>query len=449
MKITVIGTGYVGLVTGSCFAYMGNLVTCIDIDKKKISDLNKGIIRIFEPGLDRIVKKGVKNNCLHFTTNFKDSIRKSDIVFIAVGTPPNEDGSSNLSFVYKVAEDIGKYIDKDKIIITKSTIPVGTTYKVKEIIEKEISKRNENIEFSICNNPEFLKEGKAVNDFMSPDRIIIGFENDNDKNIIKNLYNPFSINHEKLIFMDILSSELTKYAANAMLATKISFMNEMSIIAEEMNADINKVRQGIGSDSRIGYSFIYPSVGYGGSCFPKDVRSIIDTSNKKGFKPQILTAVDKVNNNQKKYFFNKLFEKFKNKEGLLKGFQFGIWGLAFKPGTDDMRESASIYFVEQIIKLGGTVYVYDPKAMNNARSIYFKDLKNINYCSDKMDVLNGSDALILLTEWPEFRSPDFTEIKSKLKTPVFFDGRNQFDKDDMKSIGIEYHQVGVKSIQDI
>tara|TARA_Y100000590_G_scaffold229929_1_gene259301 strand:+ start:256 stop:1596 length:1341 start_codon:yes stop_codon:yes gene_type:complete len=446
MKITVIGTGYVGLVTGSCFAYMGNQVTCIDIDKKKISDLNKGIIPIFEPGLDRIVQKGIKNHCLYFTSDFKDSIEKSDIVFIAVGTPQNKDGSSDLSFVYKVAEDIGKCIDKHKVIITKSTIPVGTTSKVKEIIEKEIANRNKNIEFSICNNPEFLKEGKAVDDFMSPDRIIVGLENENDKNIIKNLYKPFSINHEKLIFMDITSSELTKYAANAMLATKISFMNEMANIAEQVGADINNVRRGIGSDSRIGYSFIYPSVGYGGSCFPKDVRSIIDVSCKTGYKPKILTSVDKVNKEQKKYFFNKLFKRFKDKEGLLKGLQFGIWGLSFKPGTDDMRESASIYFIEQIIKLSGSVCVYDPKAMNNAKNMYFKDLNSIIYCSDKMDVLNGSDALVLLTEWPEFRSPDFTEIKSKLKTPIFFDGRNQFDKDDMKKNGIEYHQIGVKYV---
>ena len=446
MKITIIGTGYVGLVTGSCFAYMGNQVTCVDIDKEKIANLNKGIIPLFEPGLEKNIKASRGNNHLSFSTNIRTSIEKNDIIFIAVGTPPNNDGSSNLEFVYKVAEDIGKFINKHKIIITKSTIPVGTTFEVKEIIMKEISNRNEDIDFSICNNPEFLKEGKAVDDFMSPDRIVIGVENNNNNNLLKRLYKPFSINHEKIMFMDISSSELTKYAANAMLATKISFMNEMASIAEGVGADINKVREGIGSDSRIGYSFIYPSVGYGGSCFPKDVRSIVDFSNEKGYSPEILKAVNQVNENQKKYFFNKLLKRFKDKKDLLEGLQFGIWGLSFKPGTDDMRESASVYFVEKIVKLGGKVLVYDPKAMENAKNIYFKDLKNITYCSDKMDVLNGSDALVLLTEWPEFRSPSFDEIKSKLKTPVLFDGRNQFDKNHMKNIGIEYHQIGVKKI---
>ena len=446
MKITVIGTGYVGLVTGSCFAYVGNEVVCTDIDHNKISNLNNGVIPIFEPGLEKIINESKENNCLFFSNDLKDSIEKSDVIFIAVGTPQKDDGSANLKYLLEAAKDIGKYINSSKIIVTKSTIPVGTTYKVKEIIEKEISNRNKNIEFSICNNPEFLKQGKAVNDFMSPDRIIVGLENDSDKDIIKTLYKPFSINHEKLIFMDIASSELTKYAANAMLATKISFMNEMANIAEQVGADINKVRHGIGADTRIGYSFIYPSVGYGGSCFSKDVRSIINFSNNKEYKAEILIAVDKVNENQRKYFFNKLLKRFKNKEGFLKGLQFGIWGLSFKPGTDDMRESASIYFVEEIVKLGGTVYVYDPKAMDNAKNTYFKNLNSITYCSDKMDVLDGSDALILLTEWPEFRSPDFNKIKSKLKTPIFFDGRNQFDKDDMKKNGIEYHQIGVKYV---
>ena len=446
MKITVIGTGYVGLVTGSCFAYVGNEVVCTDIDCDKISKLNNGVIPIFEPGLEKIINESKKNNCLFFSTDLKDSIEKSDVIFIAVGTPQKDDGSSNLKHLLEAAKDIGKYINHSKIIVTKSTVPVGTTYKVKEIIKKEIANRGEDIEFSICNNPEFLKQGKAVNDFMSPDRIIVGLENDYDKNVIKALYKPFSINHDKLIFMDILSSELTKYAANAMLATKISFINEMANIADRVGADINKVREGIGSDTRIGYDYIYPSAGYGGGCLPKDINSIINFSNQVNYEPMLLNAVNKVNKKQHKYFFNKLFKRFKDKDSLLKGLQFGIWGLSFKPGTDDMRESVSIYFVENIIELGGSVYVYDPKAMSNAKNIYFKNLKGITYCSDKMDVLNGSDALILLTEWPEFRSPDFNKIKSKLKSPVLFDGKNQFDKNEMKNIGIEYHQIGVKQI---
>ena len=446
MKITIIGTGYVGLVTGSCFGYMGNEVTCIDVDTEKISNLNKGIIPIFEPGLEKIINESKKNKCLFFSTNLKDAVKKTDIVFIAVDTPQNADGSSNLTHVTKVAKDIGRYINTNKIIVTKSTIPVGTTEKIKEIIKKEISDRNKNIEFSIFNNPEFLKQGKAVDDFMSPDRIIIGMENNKHINTLKKLYKPFSINHKKIIFMDIPSSELTKYASNAMLATKISFMNEIAIISEKVGADINKVREGVGSDTRIGYDYIYPSIGYGGNCLSKDINSLISFSDKCSYSPNILNAVNKVNKMQKEYFFNKFFQRFKAKDNSLKNLNFGIWGLSFKPGTDDMRESVSIYFVEEIIKLGGSVNVYDPKAINNARNIYFKNLKNITYCSDKMDVLNGSSALILLTEWPEFRSPDFSEVKYRLKSPVFFDGRNQFDKNDMKKNGIEYHQIGVKQI---
>ena len=446
MKITVIGTGYVGLVTGTCFAHMGNKVTCLDIDKEKIDNLSKGIVPIFEPGLEKIVKQSINNNALSFSSNTKESIIKSDIIFIAVGTPMYDDGSSNLEYVYKASEDIGRYLDSHKIIITKSTIPVGTTNKIKNIILKKINSRVENLSFDICNNPEFLKEGKAVDDFMSPDRIIIGIENEKLKNILLELYKPFSINHKKIIFMDILSSEFTKYASNAMLATKISFINEMAIIADKVGADINEVRVGIGSDSRIGYSFIYPSVGYGGSCFPKDIYSILNFSKKKGYEPNILRAVNEVNKNQKKYFFNKILNRFSSKDYNFNSMKFAIWGLAFKPGTDDMRESPSIYFVKNIIKLGGVVSVYDPKAMNNAKNNYFKDIKNINYCNNKMEALTDCDALILVTEWPEFRSIDFKEMISIMKNPILFDGRNQFDKYDMKKNGIEYHQIGVNSI---
>jgi len=442
MNITIIGTGYVGLVTGSCLAYMGNKVTCLDVDDKKIKLLNGGKIPIYEPGLKKIIDIGMKNNCLYFSSNIKDSIQKSDIIFITVGTPMKSDGSSDLSYIFKVAKDIGSFINKYKIIITKSTIPVGTTFEIKKIISNKISNRSSNIEFDICNNPEFLKEGKAVDDFMSPDRIVVGIENQNLKSIFLELYKPFSIKQKKVIFMNTLSSEFTKYAANAMLATKISFINEMGLIADKLGADINEVRIGIGSDSRIGYSFIYPSVGYGGSCFPKDVLSVLNFSKKNGYKSKILDAVNKVNQDQKKYFFNKLLNRFKS----IKNRNFGIWGLSFKPGTDDMRESASIYFVEKILKLGGKLRVYDPKAMENAQIHYFNGLNDIIYCENKIDVLENIDALILLTEWPEFRSLDFKKMKLLMKYPILFDGRNQFDKYEMKNNGFEYYQIGVQNL---
>ena len=446
MKILVIGTGYVGLVTGACFAYTGNIVTCLDVDSKKINDLKNGKIPIFEPGLAKVVNQSISNNCLFFSTNYKKSIQESDIIFLAIGTPMKKNGESNLEYINSAAERIGKFIQSYKLVVVKSTVPVGTSMKVDKIIKKQIKRRKIKIDFDIANNPEFLKEGKAVNDFMSPDRIVVGLNNIENRKIFKDLYKPFSIHHDKLIFMDILSSELTKYAANAMLATKISFMNEMSNISERLGADINKVRLGIGSDNRIGFSFIYPSVGYGGSCFPKDVNSIINFSNKKGYAPKILEAVNDVNENQKKYFFDKLFERFKSKKNDLKNKKFGIWGLSFKPGTDDMRESASIYFVEKIINLGGSISVYDPKAMDNAKNKYFKHLCGVKYCENKLDVLERSDALILLTEWPEFRSPDFEKLGSILKNKIIFDGRNQFDKDYLKKIGFEYHQIGVRKI---
>jgi UDPglucose 6-dehydrogenase len=425
---------------------MGNSVVCLDIDKKKIDNLNKGIIPIFESGLSKIIKESISNNCLSFSVDYKKSIKESDIIFLAVGTPMKDDGESNLEYINGAAKSIGKLIDSYKLIVVKSTVPVGTSFNVEKIIKNEIDSRKEKINFDIANNPEFLKEGKAVNDFMSPDRILVGLGNDKNKKIFQELYKPFSIHHNKLIFMDILSSELTKYASNAMLATKISFMNEMANISEKLGADINKVRLGIGSDNRIGFSFIYPSVGYGGSCFPKDVNSIINFSKKNGYDPKILEAVNTVNKNQKKYFFERLFKRFKSKNNDFKNKKFGIWGLSYKPGTDDMRESASIYFIKKIIDLGGSVSAYDPKAMKNAKEQYFKNLTRINYCHNKMDVLDGSDALILLTEWPEFRSPNFKRVGSMLKNKIIFDGRNQFDKEDMKKNGFEYHQIGVRLI---
>lgn len=438
MKITVLGCGYVGLVTGSCFANLGNNVICVDVDQDKVDNLNKNNIPIYEPGLSEIINSSQINSCLHFTTNIKSAIINCDIIFIAVGTPMNEDGSSNLKYIQKAASDIGEYIDSYKIIVTKSTVPLGTTKKVQQIISKKIKSRDLNLEFDIANNPEFLKQGKAVEDFNFPDRIIIGIENNNIKEKFVQLYKPFSFKNEKIIFMDIASSEMTKYAANAMLATKISFINELAVISDKVGADINQVRKGIGSDSRIGYSFIYPSVGYGGSCFPKDVESIINFSIKNGYKPSLLSAVSKVNQNQKKYFFNKIVKKF-GKD--LSGIQFGIWGLSFKPGTDDMREAPSLFVLTQILNLGGKVKVYDPKAMNNCKGKYFLNEKNIEYCNNKYDVLDNSEALILLTEWSEFRSPDFNYIKNKLNHPVIFDGKNQYDKKLVEKMGFFYYNI--------
>ena len=446
MKITIIGTGYVGLVTGVCFSSVGHQVICLDVDNKKINNLKKGVSPISEPGLNSMIRKSLNTKSISFSSNIKSSISKSDVIFIAVGTPMNKDGSSNLDYIYKASEDIGKHIRDGTIVITKSTVPVGTTHKVKEIINQNIIDRDKEITFNICNNPEFLKEGKAVNDFMYPDRIIIGLDNLDLKNTLKKLYKPFSIKHDKLIFMDILSSELTKYAANAMLATKISFINELSRISEVLGADINKVRIGIGSDPRIGYEFIYPGIGYGGSCFPKDIHSIINFSEKYGYSPKILKAVNKVNNEQRKYFFNKFFNRFKDKNDSLAGKHFAIWGLSFKPQTDDMREAPSIYFIKNIIRFGGEVSVYDPVAMDSARDYYFQDM-DIKYGKNKMDILDGSDALILITEWLEFRSPDLDEIKSRLKNPILFDARNQFDKNVMINREIEYHQIGVPSLK--
>ena len=442
MNIGIIGSGYVGLVTGSCFAEFGNSVICADIDKNKIDFINSGNVPIYEPGLKKIINENLNKQSLVFTTDIKKTIQCSDIIFITVGTPMNEDGSACLESIFEVAKDIGKYINSYKIIVTKSTIPIGTTLKVRKIIEDSIIENKLSIDFDIANNPEFLKEGKAVNDFMYPDRIIIGLDNAKIKKFFREIYKPFSMNHQKLIFMDIVSSELTKYASNAMLATKISFINEMAIIAEKFGADINNVRLGIGSDSRIGYSFIYPSVGYGGSCFPKDINAIIDSSKKNGYNPNILNAVNTVNINQKKYFYKKIENILNREYDDISNCCIGIWGLSFKPGTDDMRESASIYLVDKLIKLGLKIKVYDPKAMDNAKKIYFKNFPNIEYCQSKNDVLNDSIALVLLTEWPEFRNIDFKLLKTRLKKTIFFDGRNQFKKIDMETKGIKYYCIG-------
>ncbi|MBI72999.1 MAG: UDP-glucose 6-dehydrogenase [Candidatus Marinimicrobia bacterium] len=443
MKITIVGTGYVGLVTSACFASRGNFVTCLDIDNEKINSLNKNVIPIYEPGLKDKIELALNHGTINFTTDYETAIANSTIVFICVGTPMKENGDTNLDYVFESAKLIGKYLSNESIIITKSTVPIGTTFRVKDIIKKTIDDRKENILFDVANNPEFLKQGRAVDDFNSPDRIIVGIENEKSKEVFKELYKPFSTNHEKLIFMDILSSELTKYAANAMLATKISFINEMSIIAEKVGADIKMVRKGIGSDSRIGFSFIYPSIGYGGSCFPKDISSIINVSKDFDYEPKILKSVKLVNENQKFYFLDKIKSRFPDLKKSCK--QFAIWGLSFKPRTDDMRGSAAIYIIEELVKLGCKLKVYDPEAMENAKRKYFKNLSNIFYCKDKYEALDGSDALILLTEWPEFRSPDFEIINKKLSQPVIFDGRNQYSDNYLKNIGFEYLRIGKKN----
>ena len=443
MNIAIIGTGNVGLITGACLAHVGNHVICHDINLKKINNLKNGIIDIYDPGLDKLVSQNLDIN-LFFSNNIKKTVESANIIFLTVGTPMNLDGSTNMDFIYSAANKIGAYIDSKKLIVTKSTIPVGETYKIKNIIDGKIKDRGKEICIDIANNPEFLKEGKGVDDFMSPDRIIVGVDDSSVQKTFINLYRPFSINHEKLIFMDIKSSELTKYVANAMLATKISFMNEMSILAENVGADINEVRRGIGSDNRIGYSYIYPSIGYGGSCFKKDLNSMIDFSNKINHDLSIIKSVEKTNLRQKKYFLNKILQRFNNGESM-KNKIFSIWGLSFKPGTNDIRGAVSIYIINHIIKNKGIVHLYDPKAMDNIKEI-FQGNGSVVFFEDKYKASKSADALILLTEWPEFRSPDFQLLKEKLNSAIIFDGRNQFDRYQMKKLGFEYHQIGAQTL---
>ena len=439
MKLTVIGTGYVGLVSGTCFSEMGNKVTCVDIDQEKINKLHKGIIPIYEPGLEKMVLKNVEKKNLFFTTKLEDTINETEIVFIAVGTPMGEDGSADLQYVLDVAKEIGQKMNHRLIVVDKSTVPVGTADKVKRTIQEELDKRNVSIEFDVVSNPEFLKEGDAINDFMKPDRVVIGAESDYAFEKMRQLYTPFTMTNDRFIAMDVRSSEMTKYAANAMLATKISFMNEMANICERVGADVNNVRAGIGSDSRIGYSFIYPGAGYGGSCFPKDVKALKKIAEENGYEAQLIRSVEEVNNRQKFVIAEKIIKRFG--EDLI-GKTFGLWGLAFKPGTDDMREAPAIYVVKELVKRGAKVQAYDPKAMEEAQHFYLKDVENIAYKNAKYEVLAEADALILLTEWKEFRSPDFSEIEKQLKTPVVFDGRNQYNSYNLKERGFEYYQIG-------
>jgi UDPglucose 6-dehydrogenase len=440
MKVSVIGTGYVGLVTGVCFSQMGNTVTCVDIDEQKIEKLKKGVIPIYEPGLEDMTLENYKKGTLRFTTDAGSAIANTRVCFIAVGTPMGEDGSADLQYVLAVAKTIGKNMQDYIVVVDKSTVPVGTAEKVKAAIQTELDKRGKSILFDVVSNPEFLKEGAAIKDFMHPDRVVIGSDNDKALNIMRELYAPFMKQNERFIAMDIKSAEMTKYAANAMLATKISFMNEMSRICERVGADINKVRNGIGSDSRIGYSFIYPGCGYGGSCFPKDVQALAKTAKDNGYIPRILDAVEAVNYDQKKVIAQKVIGKFGEN---LEGRTFAVWGLSFKPETDDMREASSITIINELTQRGAEIVAYDPKARHEAESFYLKGNERVRYADGKYDALKGADAVILVTEWQEFRSPDFEEMKKLLKSPVFFDGRNQFKKEKMYEHGFEYYQIGV------
>jgi len=428
-----------GLVSGACFAEMGNHVTCVDIDENKIKKLKEGIIPIYEPGLETMVLKNIKKENLFFTIDLDIAIRDAQIVFIAVGTPMGNDGSADLQYVLAVAKSIGEKMQKRLVVVDKSTVPVGTADKVKATIQKELDKRNVVIEFDVVSNPEFLKEGAAIDDFMKPDRVVIGADSEEAFDKMKKLYSPFFRSHDRFITMDIRSAEMTKYAANAMLATKISFMNEIANICERVGADANQVRIGIGSDNRIGYSFIYPGVGYGGSCFPKDVKALKKIAEENGYKANLITSVEEVNDAQKLVIAQKIVKRFGED---LTGFTFGIWGLAFKPGTDDMREAPAIYVTKEFVKLGAKIKVYDPKAMDEAKHFYLKDVKNLEYFESKYDVLKHSDALILLTELKEFRSPDFDEIKNQLNSPIIFDGRNQYIAYKLNDLGFEYYRIG-------
>jgi len=432
MRIAVIGTGYVGLVAGTCFAESGNHVICVDIDERKVTNLKNGIIPIYEPGLEEMVKHNVKEERLSFTTDTAQAVKASDVVFIAVGTPPGEDGSADLKYVLGVAREIGKAANGPKIIVDKSTVPVGTATRVKAAATAETKHP-----ISVVSNPEFLKEGAAIDDFMKPDRVVIGTDNEQAQEVMTRLYEPFvHDNVNKIIHMDIASAELTKYAANAMLATRISFMNEIANICERVGADVSKVRTGIGSDSRIGYPFLYAGCGYGGSCFPKDVSAIVQTAAQHGYDFQILQAVEAVNAKQKFVLFEKVRKHFKND---LAGKTFAVWGLAFKPRTDDMREAPAIYIIESLLEAGAKVRVSDPEAMKEAKK-HFGD--KVTYCPHPYDALEGADALLLVTEWSEFRNPDFALMKERLKQPVIFDGRNIFPKAELARLGFTYYPIG-------
>lgn len=436
MKIAIVGTGYVGLVTGACFAEMGTSVICIDIDENKIEQLNNGIIPIYEPGLDTIVERNIKAGRLKFCTKIEDVLDEVEIIFSAVGTPPDEDGSADLQYVLNVAHTIGQNISDYKLIVTKSTVPVGTAEKVKQVIQDEINKRGIAIDFDIASNPEFLKEGNAIDDFMKPDRVVVGVESERAKILMTKLYKPMMLNNFRVIFMDIASAEMTKYAANAMLATRISFMNDIANLCELVGADSDSVRQGIGSDSRIGSKFLYPGCGYGGSCFPKDVKALIAIGREYGYKMRVAEAVEEVNHFQK----NILFEKFKNYyNGDIQGKRIALWGVAFKPGTDDMREAPSLVLIQSLLDAGCSVTVYDPIAMDEAKR---RLGDSISYARDLYHSVEGVDAIFHVTEWKEFRMPDWNKVYSLVRTPLFIDGRNVFECDELEQKGFKYLRIG-------
>ncbi len=442
MKIAIIGSGYVGLVTGACFSEVGIKVVCVDQNSNKIDNLNNGIIPIYEPGLEEMITRNVKKGRLKFTTNIASAIKESEVVFISVGTPSDEDGSADLKHVISVARDCGRHMDKYTLVVTKSTVPVGTSLKVKNAINEELDERNVTIRFDVASNPEFLKEGAAIDDFLKPDRIVLGAESSKAEELLRSLYKPFTLNGHPIIFMDIVSAEMTKYAANSMLATKISFINDIANLCEIVGADINLVRKGISSDSRIGNKFIYPGIGYGGSCFPKDVQALIRTAGKYNYDLQVLKAVEAVNKSQKLVLFKKIKTYY---NGDLKGKTVALWGLSFKPKTDDMREAPSIEIVKELLKAGANVRAYDPAALIEAKH-HFGD--TITYCNDQYETLIDADCLAVLTEWPEFRIPNFNVVTKLLKTPAIFDGRNIYDKKEMEKNGFDYFCIGVNTTKD-
>jgi UDPglucose 6-dehydrogenase len=437
MKIAVVGTGYVGLVTGSCLADVGMNVTCVDVNAQKIENLKKGILPIYEPGLEDIVERNTKSGRLKFTTKLAEAVKGAEAAFIAVGTPPGEDGSADLRYVLGVAREIGETMDGYLVVITKSTVPVGTAEKVKKELAAALQKRGAQIPYDVASNPEFLKEGAAIEDFMKPDRIVCGVESERAREVMARLYKPFTLNGHPVLFMDVPSAEMTKYAANAMLATKISFMNDIANLCELLGADVNQVRKGIGSDPRIGNRFIYPGIGYGGSCFPKDVKALVKSGSESGYKLRILQSVEDVNEAQKYVLFNKVKKHF----GDLKGRHFAMWGLSFKPETNDMREAPSLVICEQLLAAGATVTAYDPVAVEESRHMIGD---RIAYAKDAYSALAGADALLLVTEWREFRVPDWSRIKQSLKQPVVFDGRNIYSGPELRAQGFAYHGIGVK-----
>ena len=436
MNVAVVGTGYVGLVSGACFAEMGVHVTCVDIDEQKIEKLKNGVIPIYEPGLEEMVRKNVADGRLRFSTSLKDVIEDVSLVFSAVGTPPDEDGSADLKYVLSVAREFGQHIKRYTVLVTKSTVPVGTAKKVKAVIQEELDKRGENVPFDVASNPEFLKEGAAIKDFMSPDRVIVGVESDRARSLMTRLYRPILLNNFRVIFTDIPSAEMIKYAANSMLATRISFMNDIANLCELVGADVEMVRQGIGADTRIGRKFLYPGCGYGGSCFPKDVKALIKTAEKSGYDTQVLKAVEDVNERQKRVVFEKLKKVFKDD---LKGKTIAIWGLAFKPETDDMREATSLVTISLLLEAGCKVRVFDPVAMNECKR---RIGDKVEYAKDMYDAVLDADAMLMLTEWKQFRLPSWGVMKKTMKNALVIDGRNIYDKEELEEYGFEYHCIG-------